>query len=83
TFVGGVNHILIVGGDLQLSNRTKLITENWIFLHEDKPQVFSAGIRFFGERMAVDLALISVAEMWEEGNWPMMPWVDFSILLGD
>ena len=77
------NHILIVGGDLQVSNRIKLITENWIFLHEDKPQVFSAGIRFFGERMAVDLALISVAEMWEEGSWPMMPWVDFSILLGD
>lgn len=77
------NHILIVGGDLQLSNRIKLITENWIFLHEDKPQVFSAGIRFFGERMAVDLALISVAEMWEEESWPMVPWVDFSILLGD
>ncbi len=77
------NQIIIVGGDHQVSNRVKLITENWLFLEGDSPKVFSGGIRFFGERMAVDLAFFSVAEMWEGGTWPLIPWVDFSILLGD
>ena len=48
--------ILMAGGELRLGRRGKLITENHFWLGEN-PGLLSAGIRVFGERFAVDLAL--------------------------
>ncbi|MBN1542018.1 hypothetical protein JW992_07700 [candidate division KSB1 bacterium] len=76
------NFLLLVGGEVQISNSAKLITENWIVGGEDEAYVVSGGIRFFGDRLAVDLALITVKDAFEEGGFPFLPWVDFSVFFG-
>jgi hypothetical protein len=75
------NSILLISGEKQLSNSAKLISENWIFTG-DAPTVFSAGVRFFGEKLAVDLALITAKEAFEGEGFPFLPYVDFSVFMG-
>lgn len=68
---------LMFGGETRTSNRTKLLAEVWKFPGASElPGVF--GLRFIGERMAVDFGLMHVfgADM---GSWPFIPWVDFVI----
>lgn len=76
--------VLLVGAEAQISNSIKLLTENWIFTGTDKPQVlFSSGVRFFSERLTVDLALFSSEEFFEaDGGFPFVPWEDFSVFFG-
>jgi hypothetical protein len=77
------NPILLIGGEAQISNGAKLITENWIFTGDNTTLLFSGGVRFFGEKLAVDLALISSEEFFEGDNgFPFIPWVDFSVVFG-
>jgi len=81
---GGVT-VLLLGGETQVSNNIKLISENWFFLgggDSGNFSLFSGGVRFFGDKLAVDLALITVSEAWSEGGFPFMPWVDFSVFWG-
>jgi hypothetical protein len=74
--------IFLIGGELQTSNSTKLITENWIPSSGDA--VLSLGVRFFGERIAVDLAFITAASILDDANgWPFIPWVDFAVNFGN
>jgi hypothetical protein len=70
--------ILLVGGQTQISKNAKLISENWLFTGNETTLLFSGGVRFFGEKLAVDLALISSEEAFESDGFPFMPWVDFS-----
>ncbi len=75
--------LLLIGGETQVSNSVKLITENWIFPGgNDGTILFSGGVRFFGDKVAVDLALLTAIEAFEEGGWPFFPWVDFSYCFG-
>ncbi|NOZ60957.1 MAG: hypothetical protein GXO74_04695 [Calditrichaeota bacterium] len=77
------NAVLLVGGETQVSNRVKLISENWIFTGGDGFTLLSGGIRFFGDRMAVDLAFLTAKEFWEESEgFPFIPYVDFSVMFG-
>lgn len=78
----GRDPIFLIGGEAQISNSAKLITENWIFTGGDDFTLFSGGIRFFGDKLAVDLALITAKEAWEEDGFPFAPWVDFSVFFG-
>lgn len=71
--------ILLVGGELQISQNAKLLSENWIFAGEEITLLSCTGIRFFGERLAVDLGLITSEEAFSEGGFPFLPWVDFSV----
>jgi hypothetical protein len=67
----------MLGAETRLSGRVKLLAELWKLPAADEiPGVF--GLRFFGERMAVDFGLIHVigADM---GNWPFIPWLDFVV----
>jgi len=74
--------IFLVGGELQTSNTTKIISENWIPSSGDA--VLSLGVRFFGERLAVDLAFITTAGILDDANgWPFIPWVDFAVNFGN
>lgn len=75
--------VLLLGGEIQISNSAKLMTENWIFTGEDGTTILSGGIRFFGDRIAVDLAFLTSPEAFaEDGDFPFLPWVDFSITFG-
>jgi hypothetical protein len=78
----GGSALVLVGGELQVSSRAKFITENWIFSGEEDFSAFSGGVRFFGEKLAVDLALISTRELFQSGGFPFVPWVDFSVRFG-
>jgi len=66
--------ILMLGGELQLSDHVKLISENW-FLPDEDP-VISFGVRFFGANLAADFALIKIPG--ETGGFPMFPWLGFA-----
>ena len=74
--------ILLVGGEIQISNGAKLLTENWIFTRSEMTLLSSTGVRFFGERLAVDLGLVTSEEAFGEGGFPFFPWVDFSVFFG-
>ena len=66
--------MIMVGGELRASNRTAFVTENWLFPGADKPLV-SYGVRFFGEKISVDLAFINVVS--EDAIFPGIPYIDF------
>lgn len=67
----------------RVGRRIGLVTENWIFVplkNDPAVGVVSGGVRFFGERMAVDLALwVPVAG--ETGLFAI-PYVDFVVKFG-
>ena len=48
--------VVMLGGEHRLTRRIKLITENYAF---DGGGLASAGVRFLGERLSVDLGLVS------------------------
>jgi hypothetical protein len=66
--------VVMIGGEVQLSNSVKLLTENWIPPKSDVA-VISFGLRFFGEHLAADFALITTTKA--SGNWPFLPWIGF------
>ena len=75
--------VLVIGGEKQISNSVKLLSENWIFTgDEDSFTMLSGAVRFFGDRLAVDLALLTTFEAFDGDGFPFLPWVDFSYSFG-
>lgn len=76
----------LFGAETQVSNRLKLITENWWFVGGEGEESFlllSGGFRFMGERLAVDLAFATSPEFFGEGvDFPFIPYVAFSVNFG-
>ncbi len=76
---------ILFGGEIQVSNRVKLLSENWLFAGGDVEGgtvfLFSGGIRFMGERLAVDLALATSPYFYDDG-FPFIPYVAFSVNFG-
>ncbi len=75
--------ILMLGGNLQLSNRVALVSENWLFLGKDfdiGEQPFSLALRLFGDRLSADVGFVLVAEIIEEGL--PIPWLSISYHFG-
>jgi hypothetical protein len=66
---------LVVGGEVQLSNSIKLITENW-FPPKMDGGLISFGIRFFGESIAGDFGLVRSTRS-SNGGFPFLPWIGF------
>ncbi len=44
--------------------------------------IVSAGIRFFGERIAADFALWTSPELLDDDLFPFVPWVGFAYNFG-
>lgn len=56
--------------------RVALISENWFFPDDGSyPGLWSFGLRFLGERIAVDLALVN---SFEDPSTPGVPWLGFA-----
>lgn len=70
---------LMVGYEKGLSRRTKFITENWIFPQAELV-LYSGGIRFYGERLAADLAFIGFSD--GSNSTPLLPWIGFAYNFG-
>lgn len=68
--------IIMVGGNLRLSNNLALVSENWFITGSDinmDTQPFTVALRFFGERLSVDLGFIIVGEVIKSGL--PIPWL--------
>jgi len=66
--------MVVLGGERRFSRRSAFVTENWIFPGVDQPLI-SYGIRFFGEKLSVDLALFNTIP--EGFLFPGIPYIDF------
>ena len=70
--------VFTLSGMTRISKRMSLITENWILPLDIYQPIFSYGIRFSGEQMSADFALINNAEL-SEGFILGIPYVDFVV----
>jgi hypothetical protein len=69
--------LFMVGGETRIGRRSKLLGELWKFPETSEvPAVF--GVRWFGDRLAVDFGFAYVLGSSTEG-WPLVPWVDFAV----
>jgi hypothetical protein len=64
----------LIGGEVRVSQRIGLVTENYLLPISDNNLVYSFGIRFMGEKMTTDLALFNVSG---SGSGIGLPFVDF------
>ncbi|MCG6912593.1 hypothetical protein LJE86_01615 [bacterium BMS3Abin03] len=64
---------ILLGGEVQVSNSFKFITENWIL---PETVIVSAGIRFFGDNLAADFAFLRPLDE-EMDGFPFIPWIGF------
>ena len=70
--------VLLLGGNIRLSESMALVSENWLITGEDlglDQQPLGLALRFFGPRIAVDVGAIIIGEVIEEG-FPI-PWLSF------
>ena len=65
---------LMIGGEVQLSNSIKLVTENWLPPDTDFA-IISLGIRFFGDNLAADIGLVTYTDVGD--GFPFLPWLGF------
>jgi hypothetical protein len=65
---------LMIGGEVQLSNSIKLVTENWLPPNTDFA-IISLGIRFFGDNIAADIGLVTYTDVGD--GFPFLPWLGF------
>ena len=63
----------MVGGELRISRRIGLVTENYLLPVSDNNILYSFGVRFMGEKLTTDLALFNVSG----SNTIGFPFVDF------
>ena len=64
--------MIVLGGETRTSRSVSLVTENWIIPEKDTP-VITFGLRFFGEKISVDFALIFPMEE----DVFIFPYIDF------
>ena len=70
--------IIMLGGNIRLSNSIALVSENWFITGKDfdiSEQPLCIAIRFFGDRLAADVGAIIIGEILKEG-FPI-PWLSF------
>lgn len=73
--------IITLSGMRRISKRAALVTENWLIPIDGYNGLFSYGVRFFGEKIAVDLAFINnrdLAKIIIIG----IPYVNFTVKFG-
>jgi hypothetical protein len=73
--------VFALGGEVRVSRYIKLISENWLIPNSDV-QIVSVGIRFFGENLAADFALIHPLGSDIDG-FPFFPWIGFAYNFGN
>jgi hypothetical protein len=72
--------VLVIGGELRISKSIKLITENWLVPGIDE-KLLSLGLRFFGERLAADFAMMYMTGT-DANDFPFLPWIGFAYNFG-
>jgi hypothetical protein len=72
--------VFAVGGEIRASRKVKFITENWL-IPDSEVQIVSFGLRFFGDNLAADFALVYAAGGDVEG-FPFLPLIGFAYNFG-
>ncbi|HKR08600.1 MAG TPA: hypothetical protein VJS39_05380 [Gemmatimonadaceae bacterium] len=75
-FAGGkiqAKPVGMVGGELRIADRVGIVTENYLLPVSQNNFLYSFGLRFFGEKLTTDLALVNVSGSGIIG----IPYVDF------
>jgi hypothetical protein len=72
------NPVLMLGGGLRVSRRAALISENYLFSGFGTHAAAMYGVRFFGEKLSVDLAFLNVFGRDVDQYFPGIPYVAFS-----
>ena len=75
-FAGGkieAKPVGMIGGELRVSRRIGIVTENYLLPVSDNNFLYSFGLRFMGEKLTTDLALVNVSGSDVIG----IPYVDF------
>lgn len=73
--------IITLSGMKRISKRAALVTENWLIPSGEYYGLLSYGVRFFGEKIAVDLAFINNRDIAEEIIIGI-PYVSFTVKFG-
>lgn len=76
--------VLMLGGNVRLSNRLALVSENWLILSENwdlNEQPFGVSLRFLGERLTADVGMLLIGDLLDEGL--PIPWLSFSYHFGN
>ncbi len=76
--------VLLLGGNIRLSESMALVSENWLIIGEElglDQQPLGLALRFFGSKIAVDAGAIIIGEVLKEG-FPI-PWLSFVYNFGD
>lgn len=74
--------VLLLGGNVRLSETTALVSENWIITGQGLgpgEQPLGIALRFFGARIAVDAGAVIILE----GEGFPLPWLSFVYNFGD
>lgn len=81
----GENPALMLGGEYQLSNNVKLLTENYLFVGEvEAGLLVSGGLRFFGDQLAADIGLVTLTALVDDlAGFPFVPWLGFTYNFGN
>ena len=75
----GKNPALLLGGEYQVSNMIKLLTENYLFVGTEDGLLVSGGVRFFGDDLAADLGLFTIPALMDDlEGFPFFPWLGFA-----
>jgi hypothetical protein len=75
--------VIMLGGELQVSGSVKLLTENYLVVGVKDGLLTSAGVRFFGDRLAADLGLMTLPALLDEmEGFPFIPIVGFAYNFG-
>lgn len=72
------NPVVTLSGMHRVSRKVALVTENWLIPAEGYYGIYSYGVRFFGEKIAVDLAFLNnrdIASVLVLG----VPYIDFVV----
>ncbi len=75
--------VLQLGGEYQLSNQFKLLSENYVVPGVKDAVVVSLGLRFLAERLSADFGLFAAPTVLDETEgFPLIPWISFSYAFG-
>jgi hypothetical protein len=72
---GDTEALVMLGGSARISKRLSLLSENW-FVPDESFELFSAGLRFHGDRLTVDVGVLLNDEIVDEGI--PLPWLSFA-----
>lgn len=70
--------IATFSGMHRISRKVALVSENWLIPADTYYGVYSYGIRFFGEKIAIDLAFLNNSDI-SQGLIIGVPWIDFVV----